>query len=109
MIMYHDFEKGFFIQQSGSKDPTLVHIRVQGGDAPYFINKLIAESQPEANDSNDATQPPPFEFAGLHAGMPKHEVWAITRDGSDAQIHLEAIVERLHQAYDRLIIIDELQ
>lgn len=110
--MFQDFERGMRISKSRSGAPDVAYVEVfKTGLADRITHKLITDSKAELDESSpvwEKEKPTPFEFVGERAGAAAHEVWVMTRDGSEIEPYLEAIVEKLHAAFDSIVQIKEV-
>lgn len=96
---HEDLDRRFIIDKPTSGDISMVRVRTYSGELGYnAVRKLIKSS--EHGPNQPSRRQPPYEFAGLHAGMAQGDVWAMTRDGSEIDQYLPAIADCVAQAID---------
>ena len=85
---YHS-NKYIRVIRPASEQPNLVRIVFFGVKGHMAAHALLSSRQEASNDLGQ-----PFEYAGGHAGMPRNEVWAMSRSNDQPiEPYLEAIVQ----------------
>lgn len=81
----NEFYNGRDMRITAGSAADIARVSFFGNTGDEMVRLLLER---EENPEN----PAPYTYAGRHMGMPRQDVWAITRDGSSIEPHIPNVV-----------------